>query len=74
MLIKVLKAISRTTGFLAKTMDKSSKKTEDILETEYLHNIAEYVKEKSGDLVEKAGYATGKIEEFIEEKLEEKSN
>ncbi len=67
MLVKALKAISKSTGFLAKVLDKSQKKTDDILKKEYLHNIAQYVKEKSGDVVEKAGYAAGKIEDLIED-------
>jgi len=67
MLVKALKAISKTTGFLAKALDKSQKKTDDILKKEYLHNIAQFVKERSGEVVEKVGYAAGKIEDIIEE-------
>lgn len=67
MLVKVLKAISKSTGFLAKTIDKSQKKTDDILKKEYLHNLSQFVKEKSGDVVEKVGYAAGKLEDIIDD-------
>jgi len=67
MLVKVLKAISRSTGFLAKTIDKSQKKTDDILKKEYLHNFSQFVMEKSGVVVEKVGYAAGKIEEILDD-------
>ncbi len=73
MLVKALYAISKTTGFLAKTLDKGAKKTDDILQKEYLHNIAQFIKDKSGDLAEKAGYAAGKVEEFIEDNVEKRS-
>lgn len=67
MLVKALKAISKSTGFLAKALDKSQKKTDEILKKEYLHNISQFVKDKSGDVVEKVGYAAGKIEEIIDD-------
>lgn len=66
MVVKALKAISKTTGFLAKALDKSQKTTEEVLKKEYLYNISQFLKEKSGDIIEKVGYATGKVEEIVD--------
>ncbi len=65
MIVKTLYAISKTTGFLAKALEKSDKKTDDILEKEYIFNAFEFIKEKAGDVVKNAGYAIGKVEEKI---------
>ena len=70
MLIKTLKAISKSTGFLAKALDKSKKTTEDVLKKEYLYNISQFLKDTSGDVAEKIGYAAGKIEEVIDNRSE----
>lgn len=67
MLVKTLKAISKSTGLLAKVLDKSQKTTEDVLKKEYLYNISQFFKDKSGDVIEKVGYATGKIEKIIDQ-------
>jgi hypothetical protein len=68
MLVKALYAISKTTGFLAKTLDKGSRKTEKLLEKDYLDSFLSYVKKTSGEVVEKAGYAAGKIEDMVSTK------
>ncbi len=65
MLIKTLYAISKTTGFLAKTLERGNKNTEKLIEKEYIYKSTQKVKEATGKIIEKIGYAVGKIEEEI---------
>lgn len=67
MIIKTLYAISRATGFLAKSLEKSSKATDALIEKEYIFNTFRFAKEKAGKVVEKIGYTVGQMEERLDQ-------
>ncbi len=65
MIIKTLYAISKATNILAKTLEKSSKATDALIEKEYIFKALEGVKSATGKVVEKVGYTIGQVEETI---------
>ncbi len=65
MLIKTLYAISKATSILAKTLERSSKATDTLIEKEYIFRALEGVKSATGKVVEKVGYTIGQVEETL---------